>query len=153
MTTIDSEASVNNNQIVKSEKDDFQSAIKHLDSNNLDANKIIDAIKSAIAEVVELEITTWVEEPSTQADIEALNLTKVAKPGNRIYTKINLISGDIENAIGSQFLASGPYAELLNFHLVQVKDSREIMQKNIESIHKIYKILMEMYNSRKTVQL
>jgi len=64
-----------------------------------------------------------------------------------------LISGDIENEVGSQFLASGPYAELLNFHLVQVKDSREIMQKNIESVQKIYKILMEMYNSRKTVQL
>jgi len=153
MATVDTEASVNNNQIVKSQKDDFQSVIKHLDSNNLDPNKIIDAIKSAIAEVVELEITTWVEEPSTQSEEEALNITKVAKPGNRIYTKINLISGDIENEVGSQFLASGPYAELLNFHLVQVKDSREIMQKNIESIQKIYKILMEMYNSRKTVQI
>ncbi|HEY9804391.1 MAG TPA: hypothetical protein V6D25_28925 [Leptolyngbyaceae cyanobacterium] len=152
METTVAEESVNNNQIVKSEKDDFKSIITHLDSNNLDANKIIDAIKSAIVEVVELEITTWVEEPSTSEE-EALNITKVAKPGNRIYTKINLISGDIENEVGSQFLASGPYAELLNFHLVQVKDSREIMQKNIESVQKIYKILMEMYNSRKTVQI
>lgn len=147
------EGAVNNNQIVKSEKDDFKSIITHLDSNNLDANRIIDAIKSAIAEVVELEITTWVEEPSTQSDEASQEITKIAKPGNRIYTKINLISGDIENEVGSQFLASGPYAELLNFHLVQVKDSREIMQKNIESVQKIYKILMEMYNSRKTVQL
>ncbi|BAY40517.1 hypothetical protein NIES2111_49020 [Nostoc sp. NIES-2111] len=147
------EGSVNNNKIVKSDKDDFKSIITHLDSNNLDANRIIDAIKSAIAEVVELEITTWVEEPSTESEEALQEITKVAKPGNRIYTKINLISGDIENEVGSQFLASGPYAELLNFHLVQVKDSREIMQKNIESVQKIYKILMEMYNSRKTVQL
>lgn len=152
METTTVEASVNNNQIVKSEKDDFKSIITQLDSNNLDANRIIDAIKSAIAEVVELEITTWVEEPSTQSP-EELPVTKIVKPGNRIYTKINLISGDIENEVGSQFLASGPYAELLNFHLVQVKDSREIMQKNIESIQKIYKILMEMYNSRKTLQI
>ncbi|WP_414753598.1 hypothetical protein [Anabaena sp. CCY 9910] len=147
------EESVKKSKILKSEKDDFQSIITHLDSNNLDANRIIDAIKSAIAEVVELEITTWVAEPSTQLEEELHNITEIAKPGNRIYTKINLISGDIENEVGSQFLASGPYAELLNFHLVQVKDSREIMQKNIESVQKIYKILMEMYNSRKTVQL
>jgi hypothetical protein len=152
MANTDVEELVSKNPIVKSEKDNFQTIITHLDSNNLDANRILDAIKSAIVEVVELEITTWVEEPSTSEE-EALNITKVAKPGNRIYTKINLISGDIENEVGSQFLASGPYAELLNFHLVQVKDSREIMQKNIESVQKIYKILMEMYNSRKTVQL
>ncbi|MBD2499437.1 hypothetical protein [Anabaena azotica] len=152
MANTDVEELVNKNSIVKSEKDDFQTIVTHLDSNNLDANRIIDAIKSAIVEVVELEITTWVEEPSTSGE-EAVNITKVAKPGNRIYTKINLISGDIENEVGSQFLASGPYAELLNFHLVQVKDSREIMQKNIESVQKIYKILMEMYNSRKTVQI
>lgn len=153
METTVTEESVNNNQIVKSQKNDFQSIITQLDSNNLDPNRIIDAIKSAIAEVVELEITTWVEEPSTQSEEAVTNIPKVAKPGNRIYTKINLISGDIENEVGSQFLAGGPYAELLNFHLVQVKDSREIMQKNIESVQKIYKILMEMYNSRKTVQI
>jgi hypothetical protein len=152
MANTDVEELVSKNPIVKSEKDNFQTIITHLDSNNLDANRILDAIKSAIVEVVELEITTWVEEPSTSEE-EALNITKVAKPGNRIYTKINLISGDIENEVGSQFLASGPYAELLNFHLVQVKDSREIMQKNIESVQKIYKILMEMYNSRKNVQI
>ena len=152
MANTDVEELISKNPIVKSEKDNFQTIITHLDSNNLDANSILDAIKSAIVEVVELEITTWVEEPSTSEE-EALNITKVAKPGNRIYTKINLISGDIENEVGSQFLASGPYAELLNFHLVQVKDSREIMQKNIESVQKIYKILMEMYNSRKNVQI
>ncbi|WP_414575837.1 hypothetical protein [Anabaena sp. CCY 9402-a] len=145
------EASGTNGQLIKAESGNFQSIIKQLNSSNLGSNNIIDAMKAAIAEVVELEITTWVVEPSTQLNEELEPSTTSAQAGNRIYTKINLIDGDIENEVGSQFLCSGPYAELLSFHLDQVKDSREIMQKNIESVHKVYKILMEMANSRRTI--
>ncbi|QLE59018.1 hypothetical protein [Nostoc sp. TCL26-01] len=152
MENTETEELTSNGQLVKSSNGDFQSIVTHIDSNNLSVNKIIDAIKAAIVEVVELEITTWVAEPSNQSDAELQDSPETAKKGNRIYTKINLVDGDIENEVGSQFLAGGPYAELLNFHLTQVKDSREIIQKNIESVHKIYNILMEMYNSRKTSQ-
>ncbi|MFM7371318.1 MAG: hypothetical protein ACKO2Z_26710, partial [Sphaerospermopsis kisseleviana] len=43
-----------------------------------------------------------------------------------------------------KFIGDGPYAELREFHLSQVKESREIIQKNIESIQKLYEILMAM---------
>ncbi|WP_427161330.1 hypothetical protein ACQFX9_06970 [Aliinostoc sp. HNIBRCY26] len=142
------EESIKNGQLIKAESGNFQSIIQQINANNLDNKSIIDVMKAAIAEVVQLEITTWVEEPSTQPDGELQPLPTTAKPGNRIYTKINLIDGDIENEVGSQFLSSGPYAELLSFHLDQVKESREIMQKNIESVHKVYKILKEMASSR-----
>ncbi|HIK05127.1 MAG TPA: hypothetical protein IGS40_10485 [Trichormus sp. M33_DOE_039] len=145
------EESARNGQLIKAESGNFQAIIQQINSNNLDSNNIIDAMKAAIAEVVQLEITTWVVEPSTQLDGELQPSSTSAKPGNRIYTKINLVDGDIENEVGSQFLSSGPYAELLSFHLDQVKESREIMQKNIESVHKVYKILMEMVNSRRTL--
>jgi hypothetical protein len=143
--------SARNSQLIKAESGNFQSIIKQLESSKLDSNKIIDAIKTAIVDMVELEITTWVVESSNQLSEDLHPSTVSAQPGNRIYTKINLIDGDIENEVGSQFLCGSPYSELLGFHLEQVKESREIMQKNIESVHKIYKVLMEMANSSRTI--
>jgi hypothetical protein len=145
------EESIQNGQLIKAESGNFQEIIKQLNSNNLNADNIFNVMKAALADVVELKITTWVAEPSTQLGDDLQNSTTAAQPGNRICTKINLIDGDIENEVGSQFLSSGPYAELLSFHLDQVKDSREIMQKNIESVHKVYRILKEMANSRRTL--
>ncbi len=133
----------------------FQEELKELntDKRPLDAKNIIDVIKTALVEVVELEITTWVSEPSDGQSSLETNEAESIKSGNRMYTLINLIDGDINNEVGSQFLSSGPYTELRDFHLSQVKESREIIQKNIESVQKLFEVLMEMLEkSRKTSQ-
>ncbi|WP_460201430.1 hypothetical protein [Scytonema sp. NUACC21] len=122
------------------------------DKKGFNIDDVIDTIKTAIVEVIELEIVTWVLEPSTHQDNPNPNEPEVPKPGNRMCTTINLIDGNIKNEIGSQFIGTGPYTELREFHLSQVKEGREIIQKNIESVHKLYEILMEMLKSRKTSQ-
>ncbi|MBD2727180.1 hypothetical protein H6G96_12780 [Nostoc sp. FACHB-892] len=128
---------------------EFKRKVRKLNTNGekFNIDDIIDAIQTAIVEVVELEITTWVPESSEQ-----LQEQQIAKPGNRMHTIINLIDGDINNEVGSQFVGSGPYTELREFHLSQIKESREIMQKNIESLQKLYGFFIEIMKSRKTSQ-
>jgi hypothetical protein len=142
------------NRLAVSAKDsDFKTIVTNLntDKKGLDVDQIIDAIKTVIVEVIDLKITTWVAESSEQSQNEITSAS--AKPGNRIYTRINLVKGDIQNEIGSQFTDSGPYKEIREFHLTQVKDGREIIQKNIESVEKLYGFLMEIVKSHKKPQL
>ncbi|MEH2157963.1 hypothetical protein [Nostoc sp.] len=141
----------NNSQISKPSSE-FKRKVKKLNSKGegFNIDDIIDAIQTAIVEVVELEITTWVPDSSTQ--LEQPQGQQVAQPGNRMYTRINLIDGDINNEVGSQFVGSGSYTELREFHLSQIKESREIMQKNIESLQKLYGFFIEIMKSRKTSQ-
>ncbi|MBN3959886.1 hypothetical protein [Nostoc sp. NMS8] len=142
-----------NGLAVSARNSDFKTIVTNLnaDKKGLDVDEIINAIKTVIVEVIDLKITTWVAESSEQSQNEITSAS--AKPGNRIYTRINLVNGDIENEIGSQFTDSGPYKEIREFHLTQVKDSREIIHKNIESVEKLYGFLMEIVKSHKKPQL
>ncbi|MEH1828575.1 MAG: hypothetical protein V7L22_25100 [Nostoc sp.] len=142
-----------NGLAVSARNSDFKTIVTNLnaDKKGLDVDEIINAIKTVIVEVIDLKITTWVAESSEQLQNEITSAS--AKPGNRIYTRINLVNGDIENEIGSQFTDSGPYKEIREFHLTQVKDSREIIHKNIESVEKLYGFLMEIVKSHKKPQL
>ncbi|MCC5630056.1 hypothetical protein LC613_19245 [Nostoc sphaeroides CHAB 2801] len=140
----------NNSQLSKPSSE-FKRKVKKLNTKGegFNIDDVIDAIKIAIVEVVELEITTWVPDFPTHLEQPQ---QQVAQPGNRMYTVINLIDGDINNEVGSQFVGSGPYIELREFHLSQIKESREIMQKNIESLQKLYGFFIEIIKSRKTSQ-
>ncbi|MGF1935747.1 MAG: hypothetical protein RM347_015395 [Nostoc sp. ChiQUE02] len=153
-TEINGQASENgeNNSQFNKPSSEFKRKVKKLNTKGegFNIDDVIDAIQTAIVEVVELEITTWVPESSNQ--FEELQRQQIAKPGNRMYTVINLIDGDINNEVGSEFVGSGPYTELREFHLSQIKESREIMQKNIESLQKLYGFIIEIIKSRKTSQ-
>jgi hypothetical protein len=140
-----------NSQLSKPSSE-FKRKVKNLNTKGegFNIDDVIDAIKTAIVEVVELEITTWVPDSATQS--EQPQEQQIAQTGNRMYTIINLIDGDITNEVGSQFVGNGPYTELRDFHLSQIKESREIMQKNIESLQKLYGFFIEIMKSRKTSQ-
>jgi hypothetical protein len=131
----------NNGLSIQTKDSDFKTIVTNLnaDKKGLDVDEIIDAIKTAIVEVIDLKITTWVVESSEQPP----NQIESAKPGNRIYTRINLIHGDIQNEIGSQFTDSGPYKEIREFHLTQIRDGRETIHRNIESVERLYRFFME----------
>ena len=107
--------------------DDFKQKLK--------AGKIVEALSTALSEAIELEITTWV---ATDSDLEQ------PEPGSRMQTRINIVDGDITNEIGNQFLDTGPYSELRQFHLEQVQQSREIIQDNLKSLQKLFGIWAQM---------
>lgn len=117
-----------------SASDEFKNQLRQ---ESLSTETITNALKTALTELIELKITTWVvpaDDPTAQNDDP--------KPGQRMRTRINIVDGDIDNEIGSPFLSNGAYAELRDFHLGQVKESREILQKNLDTVQKLFRVLV-----------
>jgi hypothetical protein len=108
--------------------DDFKEKLK--------AGQIIDALTLALGEAVELEITTWVS-----SDTETSSETDLPSANSRMRTRINIVDGDIDNEIGSQFIGNGPYTELRQFHMEQVLEGRKIIQNNLENIQQLFTVL------------
>ncbi|HEY9649730.1 MAG TPA: hypothetical protein V6C95_03635 [Coleofasciculaceae cyanobacterium] len=110
----------------------------------LKAGNITEALALALSEAVELNITTWVASSSDEVEAEQ------AQPGHRLRTRINLIEGDIENEIGDQFIANGPYRELRQFHLEQVAEGHRIIQSNLKTVQKLFEVLLATRSSAAT---
>lgn len=83
-----------------------------------------EALMAVFADLVHLEIVTWVAHDGDQSH----------RPGNRLRTEINLIDGDIENELGADFLADSPYAELRHFHEAQVLRGGETIANNLKTL-------------------
>jgi len=104
----------------------------------LKSGKIVEALTLALGEATELEITTWVSSADSENKTPHL---EGPKPGYRMRTKINLVEGDIENEVGTQFIGNGPYTELREFHLEQVQEGRQIVQQNLACLQQIFVVL------------
>ena len=113
--------------------DDFKEKLK--------AGQIIDALTLALGEAVELEITTWVS-----SDTETSSETDQPSADCRMRTRINIVDGDIENEVGTQFIGNGPYTELRQFHMEQVLEGRKIIQHNLENIQQLFTVLTNTLN-------
>jgi hypothetical protein len=98
------------------------------------AGAIFDALTLAMSEAIELKITTWVADSQTDIRDEA------SQPGYRLRTRMNLVSGEVENEIGSEFMNNPAYAELQKLHLEQVQQGREVLIKNLESLQGMFAI-------------
>jgi hypothetical protein len=110
--------------------DDFKAQLK--------AGKIIDALTLALGEAVELEITTWVSSASdSTTSIEA----EAPAPESRMRTRMNIVDGDINNEVGTQFIGNGPYTELQQFHRAQVQDGPQMIQHNLENLQQLFSVL------------
>ena len=120
----------------KKASNEFRQKLEQVNSD--DTNAIFEALQLALAEAIELEITTWVE----PTNVDRASTSTFDKPGHRLRTRINLVDGDIDNEVGSQFLNSGPYAELRDFHSSQVKQSRAIVRQNLESLQTLAGVLV-----------
>ncbi len=112
--------------------DEFKQHIK--------AGNLSEALKIALAEVIELKITTWVV-PTVENATESASDFPEATPGYRMMTRINIVDGEIDNEVGSQFLNSGPYSELREFHLNQVQKGREIIYRNLQVLKDLFSTL------------
>lgn len=107
--------------------------------DKIEAGEIFEALTLAMSEAVELKITTWV----ATADLE--NRPDRSQPGYRLHTRINLVNGEVENEIGSEFVNNPNYAQLQQLHLEQVQQGRETLIKNIESLQAMFTIFNETF--------
>lgn len=111
-----------------STSDDFKKQLK--------AGKIIDALTLALGEAVELEITTWVSSANdSKTSVEATSSS------DRMRTRINIVDGDINNEVGTQFIGDGPYTELQQFHSSQVQDAPLMIQHNLANLQQLFSVL------------
>ncbi|HBB30875.1 MAG TPA: hypothetical protein DDZ80_12935 [Cyanobacteria bacterium UBA8803] len=105
----------------------------------LKAGRIVDALTLALAESVELEITTWVS--SANSDGKTLTETDQPAADCRMRTRLNIVEGAIDTEVGSQFIGNGPYTELRQFHMEQVQAGRQIIQHNLENLQQLFTVL------------
>ncbi|MCP2730795.1 hypothetical protein [Limnofasciculus baicalensis] len=105
----------------------------------LQAGRIVDALTLALAESVELEITTWVSSANSEAKTSSVSDEPPAS--SRMRTRLNIVEGSIDTEVGSQFIANGPYTELRQFHMDQVQSGRQIIQHNLENLQQIFTVL------------
>lgn len=101
--------------------------------------RITEALTLALGEAIELEITTWVS--TGEGSPTSYSSIGQPSPGYRMRTRINIVDGDIDNEVGAQFISSGPYSELREFHLQQVQDGQDIIKSNIESLQQMFVLM------------
>jgi hypothetical protein len=111
--------------------DDFKEQLK--------AGKIVDALSLALGQAVELEITTWVSSANSDPNTSTQKDSPTADC--RIRTRINIMDGDIDNEVGSQFIGNGPYTELQQFHRAQVQEGPQMIQHNLENLQQLFSVL------------
>ncbi|PSB02715.1 hypothetical protein [Merismopedia glauca] len=99
------------------------------------AGNVKEALEMALAEAVELKITTWVAQESKD---DASGLEGVdASPSQRLETRINLLSNEIATEIGEQFVDGAIYSQLKVFHQEQVNQSHRLIQNNINCLQRL----------------
>jgi hypothetical protein len=118
--------------------DDFKKALR--------TGNLADAFAIAMGQAVNLKVTTWVA-PS-QPNFTSGNPSTDIDPSYSLQTHLNLIEGKIENKIGDRFLGETPYQEIRQFHLQQVQQGHQTLEKNIESLQKMF-MLMATFQQQK----
>jgi hypothetical protein len=101
----------------------------------LKAGQIVEAMNLALGQAIELEITTWVSTEQTGS-------SQAPESGHCLRTRLNIVDGEVENEVGTQFIGNGPYRELREFHSAQVQGGQQIIQQNIESLQQVFTILV-----------
>lgn len=94
----------------------------------LAAGEINEALTLAMSEAMELKVTTWVASSSNP------NSLHESQPGYRWQTRIDIVGGEVENEIGSEFIKNPAYSELQKLHLEQVQQGREFLIANLETL-------------------
>jgi hypothetical protein len=100
--------------------------------HKLRSGQIYDALALVVQETIELEITTQMNEdpdPDRSAD------------GEYLRTKINLLTGNIQNEVGKNVVTSPNFLKLQQLHLDQLVVSQQGVRGYLEQIQAILAIL------------
>ncbi len=109
--------------------EDFKQAIR--------AGNIQEAFLVAMSNAPELNITTKIvtaEGNQHQIDVNQ------SQGDNSLRTHISLIEGKVENEIGEQ-LTGDRYSEIKQFHIEQVTQGHQTIQRNLISLQKMFQLM------------
>lgn len=117
-----------------SSSEDFKQAIR--------AGNINEAFLVAMSNAPELSITTKI----ITADGHRANINQ-SEIDNYLHTHINLIEGKVENEIGEK-LTGDRYGEIKQFHLQQVTEGHQTIQRNLISLQKMFQLMSSFHNQQ-----
>lgn len=105
------------------------------------AGEIAEALSLAMSEAIELKVTTWVASSDRSTSLSE------SQPGYRWRTRLDLVNGEVENEIGSEFINNPAYRELQRLHLEQVQQGRKILIANLETLQAMFAIFNDTLNA------
>jgi len=102
------------------------------------ANPLLEKINHIVTELTRLDVVTVVGAVALTVDSDS-NI-KFALPNDTaaraIITRVNLVSGDIQNVIHPDFVA-GDLASMRDFHSAQVTQGHEVIVNNIKALREL----------------
>ncbi|MGK7903633.1 MAG: hypothetical protein AB4352_19950 [Hormoscilla sp.] len=113
--------------------EEFKAALKE--------GRIVDALKTALGQSIELEITTTIASSNPESGSQA---REKGDSSQIMRTRLNIVEGKIETEIGSKFLEGEKFAELRDFHVSQMQASGQIIERNISSLQKLLELWVGM---------
>ena len=105
------------------------------------AGKLDEALAIAISQAPELKITTSIVSSLPQAETDSNSPSPNFVTTKRLHTRINLVEGEIHNEISEDLIGNIDSQELQKFHFEQVSKGHQIIQKNLESLQNIFRLM------------
>ena len=105
------------------------------------AGKLDEALAIAISQAPELKITTSIVSSLPQAETESNSPSPNFVTNKRLHTRINLVEGEIYNEISEDLIGNIDSQEIQKFHFEQVSRGHQIIQKNLESLQNIFRLM------------
>lgn len=103
--------------------------------------KLDEALAIAISQAPELKITTSIVSSSSHNVADNDSKPKNPPPTKRLHTRINLVEGEIHNEISEDLIGNADSQEVQQFHFEQVARGHQIIQKNLESLQNIFRLM------------
>lgn len=108
----------------------------------LDKKDWFGAFISAVEDAVNLEVATVIEDIN-DASQRSKSAREIGESGKVLYTRINLVQGDIVNIFGREFITEPMNQPLVEFHKEQVLDGKNVIKNNIETLKSIIEYAMK----------
>ncbi len=106
-----------------------------------------DRVMEKANDLATLTIHTIVGEFSLSPDQGTLKATADTNNSEEMFTRIDLIDGDITTALNAKFMED-QYQEIRKLHMEREKNGKEIIQKNLETLEKIAETLVSIMNKK-----
>ena len=107
--------------------------------NNTAEPSLFDQIRAKLNDLTTLEIKTIVGDHSVDANGK-VNID-TSESADVIFTKIDLLDGDITSGFNPKFLQE-PYSSVKAYHAEREKEGKDIIRKNIETLEALLKLVV-----------
>ncbi len=103
-------------------------------------DELLDKIRNALTELVQLKIVTAVG--PIKATVDPQDSTRIVpevtsiQDSSLMYTRINLLDGDIVTCIPDKFV-TGDYKDLREFHTAREKQGHEMIKGNFAALKEL----------------